>query len=68
MVLCLVESTTTTVACRFDHHCPWVGNCIGEKNHAYFLGYLLFLSLLTLLSVYGCYAYITQVRKDLIVI
>jgi hypothetical protein len=38
-----------------------VGNCIGEKNHAYFLGYLLFLSLLTLLSVYGCYIYISQV-------
>lgn len=24
----------------YDHHCPWVGNCIGEKNKGIFLVFL----------------------------
>lgn len=33
-----------------DHHCPWINNCVGERNQKYFLQFLVYVGLLAIYS------------------
>lgn len=30
---------------KMDHHCPWIGNCVGFYNHGHFIRFLIFASI-----------------------
>jgi len=40
---------------RLDHHCVWLGQCVGARNHPYFLGYLISILLLLVYGVVVCF-------------
>ncbi|OMJ70560.1 hypothetical protein SteCoe_31438 [Stentor coeruleus] len=39
----------------FDHHCPFIGNCVGEKNKLVFFWYLFFQTIECWVAFYLCY-------------
>ncbi|TFK71228.1 zf-DHHC-domain-containing protein [Pluteus cervinus] len=29
-----------TCVLKYDHHCPWIGQCVGARNHKFFVNFL----------------------------
>ncbi len=49
---------------RFDHHCPWVCNCVGARNYAFFFGFVCSSTLTLLFAVALCAVEVARDRDE----
>ena len=59
---CNIEQPLRSKHCRacgrcvttYDHHCPWIGNCVGERNKSKFYVYLWLQKSMLIFAIVSC--------------
>mmetsp|Transcript_39097 Transcript_39097/g.34774 ORF Transcript_39097/g.34774 Transcript_39097/m.34774 type:complete len:177 (-) Transcript_39097:917-1447(-) len=49
---------------RMDHHCPWICNCVGYRNHKSFFYFCFYLTIGASVYVYNFSVYFYQAYQD----
>ena len=49
---------------KFDHHCLWMGTCVGKRNYKYFYLVLSLTTILSLIQIFSCVGFIVVKLKQ----